>query len=239
MGLSPRGLDREFLELMWRAGFTSFMMSPDSASDTVLSAYRKGLSKDDLVHAAEAIQPTRFTVLWFFLLGGPGETNATIAETLDFTTRHLCRGIRPPYHMANFYLGVRLYPGTDLWDLARSQGYVGEGSDPLEQTWYLSHDLDLNRALEQLYQAAADHPEVNLGSAERFLPFSKYLTFFANLLRVPKPYWRHTWALNRLVLKVRRRFLLPAEQVASGMQEKLRRQGYRGPLLEQGRGAQK
>ncbi|MCA1960660.1 MAG: cobalamin-dependent protein, partial [Desulfomonile sp.] len=71
MGVSPQDLNREFLELMWRAGFTSFMITPESASPAMIKNYRKGFDPDDVVHAAEALVGTRFTAMWYFLIGGP------------------------------------------------------------------------------------------------------------------------------------------------------------------------
>lgn len=228
MGLSPRGLDREFLRLMWRAGFTSFMMSPDAGSPAMLHNYRKGFTREDLAAAAEALADTRFTVLWYFLIGGPGETTATLAETLHFTEAYLARRTKPPYHMANFFLGVRLYPGTDLWEMGRAEGFVSANADPLQQTWYLSHELDLEEALRQLYDAAAAHPEVILGSVERYLPLTRHLTTLGNLLRLPQPFWRHTWGVNRILGALGLRRPPDLRPVAAAIREALRRQGHRG-----------
>jgi radical SAM superfamily enzyme YgiQ (UPF0313 family) len=63
MGLSPRKLDGSFLDLMWRAGFRSFMLSPESGSKAMIRTYGKGFTLDDLITAAEAIKKTRFTVM--------------------------------------------------------------------------------------------------------------------------------------------------------------------------------
>ncbi len=96
MGVSPRGLDARFLELMQRAGFNSFWVTPESASSAMIRNYRKGFTLDDIVAAADAIRTTKFTVLWDFLIGGPGETNQTLQETLDFIVKELVRDTRPP-----------------------------------------------------------------------------------------------------------------------------------------------
>ena len=82
MGVSPKNLDSQFLQLMQRAGFTSFMISPESASETMLTNYQKGFGLEDLRRAAEAINQFSFPVLWYFLIGGPGETNRTLRGNL-------------------------------------------------------------------------------------------------------------------------------------------------------------
>jgi radical SAM superfamily enzyme YgiQ (UPF0313 family) len=232
MGVSPRNLDLPFLKLMWRAGFTSFMISPESASETMIRNYRKGFNADDIVLAAEAINQTRFTPLWYFLIGGPGEKNETVQETIDFTLKYLKREKRPPYHNCIYFLGVRIYPGTDLWDLAMEEGMINENSDPLQQCWYVSKQLDLDRAVKQMSDAAAICPEIYLGFDERFLAVSKLTSFFGNLFRMPKPYWRHLWGMNRFLLKSRIRFLLKPPDVVGMLGNSLQRQGYRGPLLD-------
>ena len=120
MGVSPKNLDYQFLHLMQRAGFTSFMISPESASETMLTNYQKAFGVEDLHRAAETINQFSFPVLWNFLIGGPGETNRTLQETLEFIEHYLVRKKGPPYNLANIFLGVRIYPGTQA--LANSPG---------------------------------------------------------------------------------------------------------------------
>ena len=60
MGVSPKNLDGQFLQLMQRAGFTSFMISPESASETMLTNYQKGFGLEDLCRAAEVINKFSF-----------------------------------------------------------------------------------------------------------------------------------------------------------------------------------
>jgi len=232
MGVSPRGLDREFLNLMWRAGFTSFMITPESASPAMIENYRKGFDPDDVIHAAEALANTRFTTMWYFLIGGPGETNATLQETLDFVEKHLCRNSRPPYDMANFFLGVRVYPGTPMWDIAAEQGFVSPQTDPLRQVWYISEELDLDRAVGRMTAAAAMHPEVSLGFDEAYVKLSSAISLIGRLFRLPKPYWRHTWGANRLLMKGGLRFILRPPDVVPRLRTLLAEQGYRGSLVK-------
>ncbi len=73
MGMHPRRLDSEYLALMWRAGFQSFMITPESASDTMLRNYKKGFTMAEVIRAAEAINRTSFSTWWFFMIGGPGK----------------------------------------------------------------------------------------------------------------------------------------------------------------------
>lgn len=205
MGIDPATLDADLLDLMWRAGFRSFQMSPESGSEIMIRSYGKRLSRGDLERAALALRGTRFSVLWYFLIGGPGETNDTLQESLAFVADHLRPGTRPPYNMAWFMLGVRLYPGTALWHTAVAQGRLAADADPAKPLWYCSEDLDLPLAVRQLLDAAAKMDEVLLGLDEQLLSTSHVWTPVTARLPVAKPYWRHGWSANRVlrILKLR------------------------------------
>jgi radical SAM superfamily enzyme YgiQ (UPF0313 family) len=233
MGMSPKHMNDRFLDLMWRAGFRSFMTTPESASAAMIRNYQKSFTVDDVVLAAEAINRSRFKVLWYFLIGGPGEDNQTLQETLDFVTRYLHRKKQPPYHLAHFFLGVRTYPRTRLWEIARQEGFILQDQNSLQQLWYLSEGLDLDLAVQQLNEATCRYPEVILGSAERFLPFSRYLAFLGNLFRWSPPYLHQVWWINKFLVKLRLRSRLQNWDAAATLRFSLRQQGYRGPLLDQ------
>jgi anaerobic magnesium-protoporphyrin IX monomethyl ester cyclase len=232
MGMSPMHLNDSFLELLWQSGFRSFMTTPESASATMICNYQKGFTVDDIILAAEAINRSRFKVMWYFLIGGPGENNQTLQETLDFVTKYLHREKHPPYHLANFYLGVRTYPYTRLWEIAQQEGFIPQDHNPLQQLWYLSEELDLDLAVQQLNQAACRYPEVFLGSAERFLSISKFLALLGNLFSWSQPYLHQVLWISKLLVKLRLRSRFQSWDAATRLRSYLKHQGYRGPLLE-------
>ena len=224
MGMTPRRVDRAFLSLLWEAGFRSFMMTPDSASGSVLRRYGKGFGVEDLAGAATALDGTGFAVMWFFLVGGPGETHDTIEETLEFVRRHLARAKRPRHMMAHFYLGVRVYPGTQLWDVAIRDGFVAPESDPLQTQWYISPQLDIVRAVDQLVQESLIHPEVGLGFDERYLAMSGLAAALGRVFHLVKPYWCNTAGFNGLLIGTGLRRLLRPRDLGRQIQERLARQ---------------
>lgn len=232
MGVTPRNLTEELLNIMWRAGFASFMISPDSASESMIRSYGKGFTRDDLVHAAEIIGRTRFSVFWYFLIGGPGETCETLQESLDFVRDYLVKKKAPPYNLAEFFLGVRLYPRTRLWSIALQEQYITPASNPLNQLWYVSEGLDLDRAIEQLSTMARQYKEISVGFDEKYLSLSPFVPVLAKVLPMPKPHWRQIWGFNRLLVKLKLRPLLQPKNVAREIRACLQRQGYRGPLLK-------
>jgi radical SAM superfamily enzyme YgiQ (UPF0313 family) len=224
MGVSPKHLDCQFLHLMKRAGFTSFMISPESASETMLTNYQKGFGVEDLRRAAEAINRFSFPVLWYFLVGGPGETARTLQETLDFIEHYLVRKKGPPHNLANIFLGVRIYPGTELWRLALEEGVIHDQSNPLRPLWYLSRELDLEMTMRQLYQAACRRPEIALGDMEKYLPLTKIFGVMKKVFPFSKPYWQHLLPVHQLLVKLGVRSLFQAAGVPAQLREYLKLQ---------------
>jgi hypothetical protein len=159
--------------------------------------------------------------LWFFLLGGPGETHDTVDESLAFVRQHLARSGRSPRMMAHFYLGMRLYPGTHLWDAAIRDGFVAPESDPLRSLWYLSPQLDIERAVGQLVEASLRHPEVGLGFDERYLALSGFAAAMGRVFRMVKPYWCNTAGFNGLLIGTGLRRLLRPRDVGRQIRERL------------------
>jgi len=224
MGVHPLHLDREMLDLMWQAGFRSFMITPESASDTMLKSYRKGFGREEVLRAAEALAQTRFSAWWCFMLGGPGETHATIQESLDFCRQHLRSRPGGPRHVAQIFFGVRLYPGTEIWATALQERIISSGANPLESLWYVSRELNVQFALEQMEAAAAECPEVLLGYDERYLSFSGIAAAVCRLLNQRPPYWRRAKNLNALALKLGFRFAVRPKHLAPRIEAILRRQ---------------
>ncbi|MBI4962016.1 MAG: cobalamin B12-binding domain-containing protein [Desulfomonile tiedjei] len=227
MGVHPP-LDKSYLDLMWKAGFRSFMVTPESVSDKMLRSYRKGFSRDDVIHAAEAINKTSFAAWWFFMIGGPGENNDTLQESLDFALKYLQKQRRPVTNIAHFFIGVRIYPNTKLWDIALAEGLIPPQADPLETLWYLSEDLDLDRAVHQMIDAASACPEVYLGFDERVLVFSKPAAMVFKMLGLPRPYWRYFRAANHFGLRTGIRFMYRPHDIPGMLRESLKRQGSNG-----------
>jgi len=203
--LTPRNLNRDLLDLMWRVGFRSFHLSPESASSTMLRNYGKPFSSEDVTRAAELIMKTRFKVLWFFMVGGPGETRNTFQETLDFCSSYLRNNGKQCTQVANIMLGVRLYPGTRLWNIAQAEGIVNSSNEPLSQLWYFSSLLNVRETIDQMVDAAVSMPEIISGLDERFMRFSGIMSWFSRMFGSKCGYWSSIFHANRLL----RRALLP------------------------------
>ena len=153
MGVNPSGVTEELVDLMRRAGFAQIDSTPDSASPTVIEQLRKNFTVDDLIRSARAVRSAGMPTMWFFLFGGPGETEATVAETLEFIDREVA-----PNDMVLMAAGLRVYPGTRLCEVAVAEGIVRAGQRLLEPRFYVSPALGADRLHELLEQACQARP---------------------------------------------------------------------------------
>jgi radical SAM superfamily enzyme YgiQ (UPF0313 family) len=107
--------DAELAEIMSRAGCVGIDFTGDSACASMLKAYHQPHSREDLASAVCLCREHGIKVMIDLLLGGPGETPETVAQTIDFI-----KHIEPD--CAGAALGVRIYPGTAMADVVASEG---------------------------------------------------------------------------------------------------------------------
>ena len=190
--LNPAFIDKELLKAMEQAGFVGLGVTAESAADPVLAGLQKGFHRDQLEQAAEAIRGSSLPFFWMFLLGGPGETQETVSETLDFAQRTL-----RPGDVAYFNVGIRIYPGTELERHARREGVLSAAAtEMLTPEFYVAPELDLQRTLYQVRRAVAQNLNL-LHSASLSHPWLPVVNRWFSRLPLRGPLWRHTRAIRR------------------------------------------
>jgi radical SAM superfamily enzyme YgiQ (UPF0313 family) len=182
----------ELFGAMRRAGFRWLGITAESASDPVLERLDKGFDAARLRACAERAERAGIRVLWIFLAGGPGETPATLEETLRFAAARLARG-----DAVYLTVGLRIYPGTRLQAIAAAEGVVAADDPLLAPHFYLSPALPLEPALARLRAFAAGHPRF-MFSADSRNPAMPRLVRLASLLGLPRPHWRYLHLFRRL-----------------------------------------
>lgn len=133
MGVNPSGLTPELVRLMRKAGFTQIDCTPDSASEKMLKNLRKGFTRKKLEQAARLLKEADMPTMWFFVLGGPGETEETLDETFDFIHRFIDE--RDLVYLTE---GLRIYPKTGLEEVAVQEGVVKKNESLLAPRFYVS-----------------------------------------------------------------------------------------------------
>lgn len=207
MGLNPLGVTEKLARLMKRAGFSSAMCAPESASDPVLCSLDKGFDAGDVRRASEVLARVDLPTQWFFLVGAPGETMTTLRETLRFCQRFL-----PAGHMALFSTGIRVYPGTPLAKLCQDSGWFEKDDPLLVPSFYVSPDLDLAEAYRLLVESAEANPQLMLNAETVATPLmQKILHYGLGWWGLRGAFWTHLPLLFGFfgALGIRRRGLRP------------------------------
>jgi hypothetical protein len=192
MNFTPASCSDELLSAMRRVGFAALGITAESASDPVLDKLEKGFDAARVRQVAQWVSRAGFRSLWIFLVGGPGETSTTLAETLDFAAGRLLQG-----DAVYMTVGLRIYPGTTLHRIALAEGRVDYTDTLLAPTFYFTPDLDLDTTVGRLRAFARQHPRFMFSADSRswLLPA---LTRTASVLGLPRPHWRYMNIFQRL-----------------------------------------
>jgi hypothetical protein len=148
---------KDYFRRLARAGLTHVEFGTEALSDPVLRSYRKPFAVADVYAAHEAALEAGLHVAHYLLLGGPGESPATLEETLANVDK-LKRCV------VFFFCGMRIYPHTALYRLALETGQVSAGQDLLAPVYFRSPALDANHLAERLRTAAAGRENWVLGA---------------------------------------------------------------------------
>ncbi len=190
--LNPLFLDDVLLTAMERAGFVGIGITVESASDAVLNGLQKGFTAEHVHNAARVIQHHKLPCLWIFMMGGPGETQETVQETLRFAGRFI-----RPTDVAFFNIGIRIYPGTELEQKARKEGVlILPPEEMLEPVFYFSPMLNLEWLLNTMRNALSTHMNY-ISSNTISLSFLPIINLLGYKLGVKSPLWRHTRFIRR------------------------------------------
>lgn len=157
--LRPQGLTPDLMRLMVRAGLSHVEFGSDSFCDEVLSAYGKDFSFDDIVHSSELAKQQKIDFCHFLIAGGPGES----LSTLDITFRNAQRLVNP---IVLAVVGMRIYPGTALFERAVKEGVLDKEADLLNPAYYVAPGLSSDTLFEKIREFAAIMPGWIVGDTD-------------------------------------------------------------------------
>jgi radical SAM superfamily enzyme YgiQ (UPF0313 family) len=144
---APTRPPEDYFVHLARAGLSHVEFGTEAMANAILKAYGKPFRVPDIRAAHQAAQAAGVHCAHYLLLGGPGETPATLAETLSNIDK-----LRNT--VVFFFCGMRIYPHTALFRLAVAQGIISPEQDLLEPVFYRSEAFDEAAILEQVKQAA-------------------------------------------------------------------------------------
>ena len=138
-GVRAKTVTPEILQQVKDCGCVSFIYGFETGSEEMLTIMEKKLSLQSNFDAAEwTLEADLFTVAQY-VIGMPGETNATIKETTEFAKFVYTRvpWLKPSYVSINY---VQALPGTPVYEYGRAQGFIGQSVDEEEQYLLLVSD---------------------------------------------------------------------------------------------------
>lgn len=109
-------VDRALLALMRRAGCWMVSFGLESGNQAVLDRSHKGITVERSRQAVREAHEAGLRVSGHFMLGLPGETPSSMAETVDLA-------LALPLDIAQFY-AASPFPGTRLYDEAQEAGWL-------------------------------------------------------------------------------------------------------------------
>lgn len=140
-GIRAHTIELDRLERMRKSGCVALYYGFESGSDRILHVMEKKLSLDDNVHAARNTHRAGLYTVYQLILGMPGESGETIAETIEMVKQVTEFLPRPPFE----YLSVnylQALPGTPVYEYARTTGAIGPSVED-EEAYLLSiSDVD-------------------------------------------------------------------------------------------------
>lgn len=133
---APVRLPADYFSTLASAGLTHVEFGTESLADSVLKNYRKPFSVEDVFAAHKQALDAGLHVAHYLLMGGPGESAMTITESLD----NLEKLNKTVFF---FFVGIRIYPQTELYQIAMREKKITATTNMLEPIFYAADDIDL------------------------------------------------------------------------------------------------
>jgi radical SAM superfamily enzyme YgiQ (UPF0313 family) len=129
--INPAFPDRELFRLIRQAGGTMVQVGNESGSELVMRQLGKGFGLQQVELTLGLLKEEGLAYTCFLLLGGPGETPATVQESVALLERHQPR-------LVNLTVGLRIYPGLPLHRRALAEGLIAPTANLLWPHFYLA-----------------------------------------------------------------------------------------------------
>ena len=148
----PGKLERSTLTLLKRAGLESVEIGTDGSSDQTLTGMMKPFSFADVIGFQEACRKETIPAAHYVMFGGPDETEGSLKEGISNLERlKQC--------VIFGFSGIRLFPGTPLYERALDEGTLTRSENLLRPFYYFSQSIDrknMERRIKGAFQGRRD-----------------------------------------------------------------------------------
>lgn len=149
----PKFIDTELVQLMAKSGCKQISLGFESGSEQVLKNLNKRFSQEDIRTVSNMFADYGIERTGFLLLGGPGETQKTVEESLELADSMKLDFLK-------LTIGIRIYPETKLSEIAREQVIIRQDDNLLYPAFYLSPELDKQWLTEKVEKFKTSRPYV-------------------------------------------------------------------------------
>ena len=143
--INPRHITKELLKKYKEAGCHNLIYTPDTLSKKVLVSYRKDFSIDDVKKCIQLLNEVDIPFEVSLILGGPGEDEETVNETIEFCNEYL-KDVP-----VIFFNGMWLHPSSPAMEVARSEGIFSDGESVDLDKIIFSDDFETNSKLTYFF----------------------------------------------------------------------------------------
>ena len=112
--------DYETLKVMREAGLRHVVVGFESGNAQILKNIKKGVTKEQALKFTKDCKKLGLSVHGAFIMGLPGETKETIAETIQFAKDMDLNSIQASL--------ASPYPGTEFYTMCKEQGWISSDS---------------------------------------------------------------------------------------------------------------
>ena len=220
-GVRSGSVNPELLRKMYNAGCTALYYGFETGSAKILEVMEKKLERENSINAAKWTYEAGLFTAYQLVLGMPGESSDTIAETIEMVKQITEYLSEEPYSRLSVNY-IQALPGTPVYEFARSEGHIGLTLEDEDQ--YLESISDINASDDTKALNFTDYPFLYIRSWRPKLAWeitSHWLESDDKRLPVPETYisakeignnfkddsgyfnklWRNSLRLNPVLIK--------------------------------------
>lgn len=160
--------DYETLQIMRAAGLRHVVVGYESGNDAILKNIKKGITKQQAIRFTKDCQKLGLSIHGAFIMGLPGESRQTIAETIEFAKRLDLNSIQASI--------ASPYPGTEFHDLCMENGWIasnafldGSGHQKCTISYPGLSSTEIFNSVEEFYNKFYFRPKYILRSIGRMI----------------------------------------------------------------------
>jgi radical SAM superfamily enzyme YgiQ (UPF0313 family) len=114
-------ISKKMIEKLEKANFKRVIIGVESGDNGILNSCHKGINQEDILNAFKLFSKSSINLKTFLILGLPGENIETVNETARFIKK--LQKIKYVSY-GNFSNFLMVYPGTEVYDIAKSKGMI-------------------------------------------------------------------------------------------------------------------